>query len=196
MHSSDGELFLTSLRNSKLPAGQRVLTLGGSWSRGGSKGMQLSRMSIYEFTLTWIPLAVRRSYVVSSCDRIPSEAELAAHRGFMMCDRLRNANLDVLMSYIEPRATLRPEFGGAGEGSVTDALNQMLGIANAGLGSPNELRSMFDLLAPYTSGNGRCGRALWMWRALRGSEDDVAEVVDAGVPFMSDHLVWKSFGTG
>jgi hypothetical protein len=134
---------------------------------------QLSQMEIYALTRTWIVSAVLRSYILSASVRAPSEAELGAHRGLMMCPRLQVENLDVLMSYVEPRATRRGEAGGGYAGNSI-GLQALLDLANAGMASADELLSMFGLLQPYSAGNGRCGRALWMWRILHGRKEEVA----------------------
>ena len=138
---------------------------------------------IYELTHLWVTEAVRQSYALSSCRREPTTAELGAHRGLMMCRRLEPSNLIVLMSYIDPAATLRQDGDRQGADDGAGALLKLLALANAKLAAPHELMSLFTLAKPFTAGNGRCGRALWLWLALHGSEAEFAAIMSAGVPF-------------
>lgn len=107
-----------------------------------------------------MPGFVRASYRLSRCRRMPGEAEIAAHRGLLMCGTLTPANFEVLLGYLEPQAGPR--------GPDEAQFEQLLRLANAGIASAGELRSLFRLMRPFTDANARCGRALWMWRAARG----------------------------
>ncbi|KQT50195.1 hypothetical protein ASG43_21815 [Aureimonas sp. Leaf454] len=120
---------------------------------------------IFALARAWIEPVVSRSYVVSACGRVPTRDDFAAHQGLMMCERVGLAHLGVLMSYVEPAARLKPDpsaDGGEGAG-----LRGLLDLVHGGWASPDEILMLFRLLRPYTSGNERCARALWLWRVLR-----------------------------
>ncbi|MBB4000533.1 hypothetical protein [Aureimonas pseudogalii] len=134
-------------------------------------------------THLWVTEAVRRSYALSGGRREPTTAELGAHRGLMMCRRLEPSNLIVLMSYVDPAATLRHDDAQEGDDDGARALLKLLALANAKLAAPHELMSLFTLAKPFTAGNGRCGRALWLWRAVQGNETELAAMMSAGMPF-------------
>lgn len=121
---------------------------------------------IYASWREWLPDFVRASYRLSGGGRMPAEAEIAAHRGLLMCEPLGLANFTILLGYMEPEAAPR----GPGQASF----EQLLRLADTRIASPDELASLFRLLRPFTDANARCGRALWMWRAARGSAADRA----------------------
>lgn len=146
------------------------------------KTAPLLRSRTYASTQLFVAEAVRQSYALSRCGREPTTAEIGAHRGLMMCGRLQPSNLLVLMSYIAPAATLRPDAG-AGGGDGAGALSKLLETANAKRAAPHELMSLFALAKPFTAGNGRCARALWLWLALREREADLAAIIGAGALF-------------
>ena len=126
----------------------------------------LSPACLYELTRTFVADAVRHGYALSACGREPTAAEIGAHRGLAMCRRLEPSNVLVLMSYIAPTATLRPgDEGEGGDGAA--ALSTLLALANGRLAAPGELMSLVALARPFTSGNGRCGRAIELWLAVR-----------------------------
>jgi Fic family protein len=57
------------------------------------------------------------------------------------------------------------------ESNETD-LEGLLAAAQANLISPHETYRLFRALRPFTDGNGRAGRALWMWQSIRASSAD------------------------
>lgn len=131
-----------------------------SWERHAGVG------ELYASWREWLPDFVRAGNRLSGRSRMPAEAEIAAHRGLLMCGRLAPANFTVLLSYMEPAAALRE--------ADQAPFEQLLRLANAHVASADELASLFRLLRPFTDANRRCGRALWMWRAARGSTADRA----------------------
>ncbi len=119
---------------------------------------------------------VRNSFSLSPSAREPSEAEISAHRGLMMCDKLSVGNVLVLASYIDETARLRSancfDEGEPAAGAMAAGLEQLLALANARAVTADELVSLFQLLRALTAANGRCARALWLWRMVRGSDAD------------------------
>ena len=94
-----------------------------------------------------------------------------------MCDKVSVGNVLVLASYIDGTARLRSaDCSGEGErpaaGTMEADLAQLLSLADARTVTADELTSLFQFLRPLTSANGRCARALWLWRMVRGSDAD------------------------
>lgn len=129
---------------------------------------------LYASCPEWLPDFVRASYRLSDCGRSPGEAEIAAHRGLLVCEALAPANFTVLLAYMEPAALCEP--GRAGHAPFA----QLLRLANARIASPDELAALFRLLRPFTQANGRGARALWMWRAARGTAAELAALRSFG----------------
>lgn len=144
---------------------------------------RLPQSRIYELTRTWVSSVVRQSYALADYHREPTAAELGAHRGLMMCRRLEPINVVILMSYIEPAATLRQDDDRRDGDRGASALPALLELANTGLAAPDELMALVALAKPFTAGNGLCARALWLWRALQGTEREVAAYRSASNPF-------------
>lgn len=147
---------------------------------GGQKHATLCGM--YQFTLHWLPSYVQESYRLSACQRSPADAEISAHRGLLMCKKLQVANFSILADYMEKGTTLRTtrrlnaDTEDFGHSSVEASFEQLLYLCNQKRASAEELASLFCLLSPYTQANGRCSRALWMWRMARGSDEERAQL--------------------
>ncbi len=123
---------------------------------------------------SWVPSLVADSLRRSGETQQPSEAVIAAHRGFLAANEPRVANLEILAAYLAPGAVLR-EAAVASEAadqhgtvpSLPDALADLLALTRSGLASADEAVQLFAMLRPFTMGNGRVARALWLWRTIR-----------------------------
>ncbi|MCD1641624.1 hypothetical protein [Aurantimonas coralicida] len=120
---------------------------------------------------SWVPSLVADSLRRSGETQQPSEAVIAAHRGFLAANEPRVANLEILAAYLAPGATLREAPDAADQHGVVpslpDALADLLALTRSGLASADEAVQLFRLLRPFTMGNGRVARALWLWRTIR-----------------------------
>jgi hypothetical protein len=121
---------------------------------------------------------VRESNRIESINRDPLPAEIAAHEKLLTySEPLSIAHLVEFVSVIQPDATLRDRpgldvyVGGhkpiAGGPSVVQRLEHLLTHVNTGWTSPFSTHCSYENLHPFTDGNGRSGRALWLWQMQR-----------------------------
>lgn len=86
-------------------------------------------------------------------------------------------NLQTFVSNIQPSATLRdmvgldvhvgnyvPPYGGP---EILHQLEYILLMINDNLSTPYINHIKYESLHPFTDGNGRSGRALWLWQTIR-----------------------------
>lgn len=90
------------------------------------------------------------------------------------------ADLEAFVANIQPGAVLRrhegqnvrvgphvpPPGGPAIEAILTDLL-----VAVRTSSDPHRIHTLYETLHPFTDGNGRSGRALWLWHMLRLGRD-------------------------
>lgn len=99
--------------------------------------------------------------------------EFEAHERFLRLDRVTIGDLVVLVDALQPGAVPRftqgrdvrvgnhvPVRGGP---HVTQYLQRILDEANEKQSSPWASHVEYEILHPFTDGNGRSGRALWLW---------------------------------
>lgn len=123
------------------------------------------------------------SNAIEGIYRMPSDEEVSAYLAFHEVPHPGVDDLLALLAVVEPGAELRerpgmnvsvgghvPPTGGAGVPLALDMLLQDEGL------TPFELHHRFLFLHPFTDGNGRTARALWLHRR-RG---------DAGSSFLQE----------
>lgn len=118
----------------------------------------------------WVRDFVRHSNAMAGIIREPTAAEVAAHRGLLAANALRIENLVMFVRHIERGAVLRnPKPGEATSASpdVRAELDAILAEARTLSAPADHLHSEFERLRPFTDANGRCGRALLLWRMIR-----------------------------
>lgn len=113
-----------------------------------------------------------------------STAEVQAHLRLLNAGRMTTKALEDFVAVVQPNARLRRRNGsnvviadqatGAvirrpppGGQAITRALTQLVKAVNGAVLTPYEAHCEFETLHPFTDGNGRAGRALWLWQVLR-----------------------------
>jgi hypothetical protein len=133
---------------------------------------------------TWVPAFVRANNALAGITRPPTRQEIAAHRGLFAADALRVENLEMFVHHVAGariRAAGEDDIGICDDGHVFKLdpradLATIVAAARILAAPPERLHRLYTLLHPFTAGNGRCGRALFMWQVIRGAKAGPAEL--------------------
>lgn len=117
---------------------------------------------------------LRESNRIEGITRPVNEQEIVAFLNFMSLKNIGVADLAAFVSACQPDAVLRDKVGldvmiGAhtpmrGGIGVVRRLEQILEAVGEGRLDPYEAHVEYELLHPFTDGNGRSGRMLWWWQ--------------------------------
>lgn len=114
---------------------------------------------------------VKESNRIEGIDRHPLRAEIHAHESLIHGDRVSVEDLEAFVQFVQPGAVIRdagqcvsvgshvPPPGGPG---IVYALQELLHDISED--NTYETHCEYEKLHPFTDGNGRSGRALWLWQ--------------------------------
>jgi hypothetical protein len=132
---------------------------------------------------------VLESNRIEGIHREPTGAEIAATGRFVELGCVTGTDLVKLVAVFQPDAVLRDNPGlDVGVGShvappggpgIPRELDRVLAMANRGR-HPYLVHHAYEELHPFTDGNGRSGRALWMWGMRRRAEREWQQALALG----------------
>lgn len=123
---------------------------------------------------------VSESNRIEGIHRAPTNAEIKAHTSLIRRKRVKVEHVESIVAVCQPDARLRssPDIPGVRVGShiappsgpkVVEDLSRLLKRIADGSLSPWAAHVEYETLHPFTDGNGRSGRAIWLWNmTLRG----------------------------
>lgn len=116
---------------------------------------------------------VRESNRIEGILREPTDAEIGAHALLLACENVTIADLEEFVHTVQPGAVLRNRVGlnvrvgshypPPGGPDIPHDLKYILDAANLCTHESYETHHLYETLHPFTDGNGRSGRVLWLW---------------------------------
>ncbi len=104
----------------------------------------------------------------------PTKIEISAHENLLKLEKLTVVDLEVFVGLIQPNAILRRKIGldvwvgsyvaPPGGHAIEIKLKELLDDANFGIVPHHEIHLRYETLHSFTDGNGRSGRAIWLWQ--------------------------------
>lgn len=117
---------------------------------------------------------VRESNRIENIHRDPTDAEIKAHKTLIARKHVKIAHVVALVAVCQPNATLRDRetvpgvrVGNhiappSGPAIVAELDKLLLDIGTKAV-TPWAAHVRYETLHPFTDGNGRSGRAIWLW---------------------------------
>lgn len=120
---------------------------------------------------------LHESLAIESIVRSPTSAEVDVTAKFLRLPHVQVQDLEHLVTIYAPGHRLRDAAGldvsvgdyvaPRGGPFITERLTGILRTVNGNLISPWRAHVEFELLHPFSDGNGRSGRTLWAWHVTR-----------------------------
>lgn len=120
---------------------------------------------------------LEESFLIEGIVRPPSEQELSATKIFIALRHVTVLDLKKLVNAYEPEARFRSKSGldvrvgnhvpPPGGQVIEELLTGILREIDQNLVDPWQAHLRYQSLHPFTDGNGRSGRTLWVWHMLR-----------------------------
>lgn len=125
-------------------------------------------MSLFEFII--------ESNKIEGITTVPTSYDLAAYNVLLLCPEVSIGDLSDFVYKIQRGSLLRSDEGmdvrvgshippSGGEELIKD-LKSLLRDVNKNFATPFKNYIKYESLHPYMDGNGRSGRALWLWQHL------------------------------
>jgi Fic/DOC family len=116
---------------------------------------------------------IRESNMIESLYHDPHPAEIAEAIRFLSLSQPSIADLQQFVMVNEPKAVLRDKVGlnvrigrhlpPAGAPGIRKKLQAILDDIEMASCTPYQAHQRYEMLHPFTDGNGRSGRILWLW---------------------------------
>ena len=111
--------------------------------------------------------------------REPTSGEIIHHKRLLMLSKITIPDMERFVEGVQHGAQLRDLLGmnvrvglhlaPAGGPHIAVDLSEILKAASVGASWPYDTHHRYERLHPFTDGNGRSGRVLWLWM-MRGIE--------------------------
>lgn len=144
----------------------------------------------------WLRDFVRESNWIEGIFRLPTEQEIEASASFLALFQPSVLELCNFVEACEPGARLRDQIGlgvrvgdyiaPPGSLNIRRRLKALLTSAYQNTWSPFKIHLQYEMLHPFTDGNGRSGRIIWAWQ-MRNNGEEIS------LPFLQ-HFYYQTLG--